>query len=127
MEGLDTNIYDLQGKVLLQSDFDKALQTVKYKLAQVGFNELDIVLISSQPLNIHIPDDIDHCIDKNCGAAIYLLTFSANGKNLITPPYNSGTHSPMSWNEWAIRIWRGEQLSILNLAPWAQSKFINVE
>jgi hypothetical protein len=122
---LDPFVCDLQGKILSQNILQHAIDEIKYRLANVGFNKLDMKLISPGPIGLCIPDGIEYHIDKYCGEAIYLLTFSANGNRIISPPYEPGTYTIMSWEKWIDKIIAGEMLPLMNFAPWAQAKFIN--
>lgn len=122
---LDPFVYDLQGKNLSQKILQRAIDKIKYRLANAGFNKFDMKLISPSPIDLCIPDDIDYHIDKYCGDTIYLLTFSANRNRLISPPYEPGTHTMMSWEKWIEKIVAGEMLPLMNFTPWAQAKFIN--
>lgn len=62
------------------------------------------------------------CKDRNVGNCAYLLTLSANGKQLIAPPLG------MTWDDYlnSLSGW-GDIKPLIFLAPWAQAKFINVE
>ncbi len=96
-------------------------------LKAAGFrDEYDIKLISQCSLGL-VTLGVGQCVDKFCPeGVVFLLTFSADGVQFISPPYNKGSHSPMSWREWFTKVHRGDRLSLLNRAPWAQAKFINV-
>jgi hypothetical protein len=120
-------IYDLQGDALSQLVLDNAIEIIRSRLAMAGFNKFDIKLISPGPVDLCISDGVEHHIDKYCGETIYLLTFSANGNRLISPPYEPGTYTLMSWKKWIGKILRGEKLPLINFTPWAQAKFINAD
>jgi hypothetical protein len=122
---LDPYIYDLQGKTLSQPVLDRAIKIIKNRLERAGFDDFDIKLISPVCLGLCVPNDIEYHTDENCGDIIYLLTFSANGNRLISPPYELGTHKLMSWTKWIEEISAGRMLPLMIFAPWAQAKFIN--
>ncbi len=124
---LDPYICDMQHQVLTQDILDKVVRNLVYKLRGAGFDkDYDVKLISQHSFDFSIPG-IEYCIDKFCpNEIVFLLTFSADGMHFITPPYDQDKHKPMSWNEYIFRIFRGEKLSLLIRAPWAQAKFVNV-
>ncbi len=124
----DPYIRDMQYQPLSEEILSDVYKNTIYKLEGAGFyKEYDIKLISQYSFNFSIPG-IKNYTDKFCpDKTVFLLTFSANGMHFITPPYEEGSHAPMSWNEWALRIYNEEkQLPLLIRAPWAQAKFINV-
>lgn len=124
---LDLYIHDIQHQPLSEKILSDVYNMTIHKLENAGFyKEYDIRLISRYSFDFPALDircyTNEFCPDK----IVLLFTFSANGTYFITPPYDKGEHTPISWNKWLLRMGRGEQLSLLITAPWAQAKFINV-
>jgi hypothetical protein len=132
---LDPLIIDWETKGLtedLPGQVYDCLTIIKGRLFNAGFTDYQQAILSTPKIidflqNYLYPKILKVRFLKNTSIPneIFILTKSGNGIPFIHPPYNSN-YGIMSWDEYFLRVGKGEKLNLMIPVPWAQAKIINI-